>query len=96
MPLKFAANLSFMFQEEQNLSNRYGAAKEAGFKFVEIGFPYDCGESFETLANAKKAAGLEQVLINSYPGNIALSEQLENRGPNIFSVKKGIILVRIL
>ncbi|XP_041360095.1 putative hydroxypyruvate isomerase [Gigantopelta aegis] len=74
MSLKFAANLSFMFQEEQNLSKRYRAAKDAGFKFVEVGFPYDCGESLESIVNAKKEAGIEQVLVNAYPGDLKNGE----------------------
>jgi hypothetical protein len=66
MPLKFAANISMMFQEKGSLAERYSAAKNAGFKFVEAVFPYS--ESCESLAAAKSASGLEQVLINSYPG----------------------------
>ncbi|KAK7099716.1 putative hydroxypyruvate isomerase [Littorina saxatilis] len=69
MPLKFAANLSMMFQEIATVAERYKAAKDAGFQYVEVAFPYH--ESMESLSSAKKAAGLEQILINSYPGDIS-------------------------
>ena len=66
MPLKFAANLSMMFQEIATVAERYKAAKDAGFKFVEVCFPYH--ESIESLSKAKTESGLEQILINSCPG----------------------------
>ena len=66
MPLKFCANLSFMFQETASLLERYGLAKEAGFKAVECAFPYDYG--VEKVVEAKKNAGVEQILINAYVG----------------------------
>lgn len=66
MPLKFAANLSMMFQEIPTLSERYKAAKDAGFMFVECAFPYD--ESIESLRSARTAAGLDHVLTVGYPG----------------------------
>jgi len=68
MPLKFAANLSFMFTEYPSLESRYEAAQKAGFKYVEFAFPYD--EDMEVLKNAKEKAGLEQVLINGFPGDL--------------------------
>ena len=48
------------------MAERYKAAKDAGFQFVEVSFPYR--ESIESLSNARRESGLEQVLINSYPG----------------------------
>lgn len=66
MPLKFCANLSFMFQESSSLLERYELAKKAGFKGVEVGFPYDF--TSDQVVDAKKKSGLEQVLINVYPG----------------------------
>lgn len=66
MPLKFAANLSMMFQEIATVAERYKAAKDAGFEFVEVCFPYH--ESIESLSQAKTASGVEQILINSHPG----------------------------
>ncbi|KAK3584574.1 hypothetical protein CHS0354_024622 [Potamilus streckersoni] len=68
MPLKFAANISMLFNEIQGLANRFAAAKEAGFKFVECTFPYS--EPKEDLAAARKCAGLEHVLMNGWPGNM--------------------------
>jgi len=68
MPLKFAANLSFMFQELPSLQARYAAAKKAGFQYVEFAFPYS--ESVDDLQKAKEAAELEQVLINAFPGDV--------------------------
>ncbi|KAK6179010.1 hypothetical protein SNE40_011466 [Patella caerulea] len=67
MPLKFAANLSFMFQELPSLSSRYDAAKKAGFRFVETAFPF--GLDSDELSTAKTKSGLDQVLINAYQGN---------------------------
>ncbi len=64
--LKFAANLSMMFSEAGGLLERYAAAKTAGFQAVECAFPYDF--SVEELVNAKETAGVEQVLINTFPG----------------------------
>ncbi len=55
-----------MFQESSSLLERYGLAKAAGFKAVEAAFPYDFTK--EELVSAKEAAGLEQVLINAFPG----------------------------
>jgi hydroxypyruvate isomerase len=68
MPLKFAANISMMFQELSSLEDRYAAAKDAGFKYVELTFPYS--ESVEKLKAARENSGLEQVLINAFPGDL--------------------------
>ena len=67
MSLKFCANLSFMFQSEtSDLLERYRLAKNAGFKAVEVAFPYDILE--EVLKEVKERTGLEQVLLNTFPG----------------------------
>lgn len=68
MPLKFCANLSFMFQESSSLLERYELARKAGFKAVETGFPYDFAS--DEVKEAKLKSGLEQVLINVYPGKV--------------------------
>ncbi|BFY99138.1 hypothetical protein BsWGS_02177 [Bradybaena similaris] len=68
MPLKFAANISMMFQEIPTLEGRYAAARNAGFKYVELTFPY--GEPADNLKAALESAGLQQVLINAYPGDL--------------------------
>lgn len=64
--LKFCANLSMMFQEVP-LAQRFRAAKEAQFKAVEMAFPYEM--SAQDIANIKEESGLEQVLINVFPGS---------------------------
>jgi hydroxypyruvate isomerase len=66
MPLKFAANISMLFQEIPTLVGRFKAAKEAGFRFTECTFPYN--EGSEELGEACKEAGLQHVLINNWSG----------------------------
>lgn len=66
MPLKFAANISMLFQEIPTLVSRFKAAKDAGFKYVECTFPYS--EGMEELGEAREAAGVEHVLVNGWPG----------------------------
>eukprot|EP00094_Tigriopus_californicus_P013267 TCALIF_12831-PA protein Name:"Similar to Hyi Putative hydroxypyruvate isomerase (Mus musculus)" AED:0.12 eAED:0.12 QI:8/0.5/0.66/1/1/1/3/114/201 len=63
--LKFCANLSMMFQEVP-LAQRFNAAKEAQFKAVEMAFPYEM--SAQEIARIKEESGLEQILINVFPG----------------------------
>ena len=66
MPLKFAANLSFLWAELPYL-DRFDAAAEAGFEAVEVLFPYDLAVS-ET-RRALSANGLRMLLINAPPPN---------------------------
>ncbi|PSN55402.1 putative hydroxypyruvate isomerase [Blattella germanica] len=68
MPLKFCANLTFMFQETSNLLERYALAKRAGFSAVECAFPYDY--QVEEVVKAKQEAGVEQILINTFVGDV--------------------------
>ncbi|XP_038057883.1 putative hydroxypyruvate isomerase [Patiria miniata] len=68
MPLKFAANLSMLFKEIPDLAERYSAAKRAGFQAVEVSFPYEC--PVEKLVEVKEKEGMQQVLINSFPGDV--------------------------
>lgn len=72
MPLKFAANLSMLFQDIPSIASRFMAAKSAGFKYTECTFPYE--EGIEELSDARKAAGVEHVLINSWPGRMGKGE----------------------
>lgn len=74
--MKLCANLSFMFQEEEDLVARsvlilififdimtiarYRAAHQAGFSAVEVAHPYN--EDMETLARVLKETGLKQVI----------------------------------
>ncbi|XP_053101424.1 putative hydroxypyruvate isomerase [Hemicordylus capensis] len=66
-PLRFAANLAWLFQEQATLPLRMEAAARAGFRAVELGFPYDCDAA--ELRAAAERAGLEVVLLNTPPGN---------------------------
>lgn len=66
--LKIAANLTFLFTELP-MSNRFAAAKEAGFSGVEILFPYDL--PVKELSEAAKHDGLEFVSLNTPPANWA-------------------------
>jgi len=72
MPFKLSANISMLFHEAGPLVNRYAAAKEAGFEGVEAGFIYDVPA--EELAAAREAAGIQQTLINGYPGKTEAGE----------------------
>ncbi|XP_048353122.1 putative hydroxypyruvate isomerase [Sphaerodactylus townsendi] len=67
VPLRFAANLAWMFQEQPTLPQRIEAAARAGFRAAELGFPYACSAS--ELRAAAERAGLEVVLLNTPPGN---------------------------
>ena len=70
--LKFAANISLLFTEE-NFMDRFAKAAENGFKGVEILFPY--GHPVDELQAALKEYSLEQVLLNSPPGNMEQGER---------------------
>ncbi|MFN7190840.1 MAG: TIM barrel protein, partial [Rhodospirillales bacterium] len=63
---KFAANLSFLYNEHAFL-DRFAAAAADGFRAVEFLFPYD--ETPARVAAAANAAGVAIVLFNLPPGN---------------------------
>jgi len=65
--MKFSANLSFLFPEFASLEERYQAASYAGFRGVEVAFPYSVPAS--RLKEIKESVGLEQVLLNTEPGD---------------------------
>ncbi|XP_003220293.2 putative hydroxypyruvate isomerase [Anolis carolinensis] len=67
-PLRLAANLAWLFQEEATLAGRMEAAGRAGFRAAELAFPYAQGAP-EELRAAAEGAGLEVVLLNTPPGN---------------------------
>jgi hydroxypyruvate isomerase len=69
---RFAANLSFLFQEVPFLE-RFEAAARVGFAGVECLFPYEFPP--ETLAERLHASGLEQVLFNLPPGDWEAGER---------------------
>ncbi len=62
---RFAANLSFLYNEHPFLE-RFAAAAADGFAGVEFLFPY--AWTPEALAAPLQAAGLQQVLFNAPPG----------------------------
>jgi hydroxypyruvate isomerase len=70
--LKFAANLSFLFNEVPFME-RFTAAAAAGFQGVEYLFPYD--EDKDAIALALRTNGLENVLFNLPPGDWAAGER---------------------
>jgi 2-dehydrotetronate isomerase len=69
---KFAANLSFIFQEVEFL-DRFAAAARSGFKAVEYLTPYD--HSPEAIAEQLSRHDLEQALFNMPPGDWAAGER---------------------
>ncbi len=69
---RFAANLSMMFNEVPFLE-RFSAAATAGFHAVEFAFPYD--HPVQAIADQLERHGLENVLFNLPPGNLAAGER---------------------
>jgi len=71
--LKFAANLEFLFtRESAGLVDRIKLAADAGFKGIELACPYDISPS--VLSSAKESSCVEQVLLNSWPGDISAGD----------------------
>lgn len=68
---RFAANLSMMFADRPFLE-RFKAAADAGFKYVEYLFPYEYPA--EVLKKLLDDHGLKQVLFNTAPGEPARGE----------------------
>ncbi|XP_059776717.1 putative hydroxypyruvate isomerase isoform X4 [Balaenoptera ricei] len=66
-PLRFSANVSWLFSELPGLPARLRAAGSSGFEAAEVGWPY--GEPPEALARAAREVGLQLVLINTPPGD---------------------------
>lgn len=69
---RFAANLSFLFQEEPFL-DRFAAAAAQGFAAVEFLFPYDYAPA--AVASAARDAGVSVALFNAPPGDWAAGER---------------------
>uniref|UniRef100_A0A3Q3WRF5 Putative hydroxypyruvate isomerase n=1 Tax=Mola mola TaxID=94237 RepID=A0A3Q3WRF5_MOLML len=67
-PLKFCANISWLFTEFPDFSQRIYAAASAGFQAVEAAWLYDTDVS--ELQRAREATGVEVVLINTPPGDV--------------------------
>ncbi|WAI84669.1 MULTISPECIES: 2-oxo-tetronate isomerase [Achromobacter] len=70
--LKFAANLSMMYQEHAFL-DRYAAAASDGFMGVECMFPY--AEPAAFVRERMDAVGVSQVLFNAPPGVTSRGER---------------------
>src|SRR4051812_29502164 len=69
---KFAANITMMFTEWPFI-DRIEAAAQAGFRAVELQYPYD--HPPETIAAKLRTHAVENVLFNAAPGNIAAGER---------------------
>jgi 2-dehydrotetronate isomerase len=69
---RFDANLSFLFNEVAFL-DRFAAAAHAGFRAVEFGDAYEYPA--KELSSRLAANGLEQVSINTPPGNVSAGDR---------------------
>uniref|UniRef100_A0A3P9H250 Putative hydroxypyruvate isomerase n=1 Tax=Oryzias latipes TaxID=8090 RepID=A0A3P9H250_ORYLA len=67
-PLKFCANVSWIFTELPDLSRRIQAAAAAGFQAVEAAWILD--SNLQELQRVKESAGVELVLLNTPPGDL--------------------------
>jgi hydroxypyruvate isomerase len=72
MPLRFAPNLTMLYNEAPFLE-RFALAAEAGFQAVEFLFPYEYGAA--PIRQQLDAHGLRPVLFNINPGNFAGGER---------------------
>lgn len=70
--MRFAANLSMLFPELEVLQ-RFRAAAEAGFKQVELLFPWLYG--LDAIERELKDHGLEMALFDTDPGDFAAGER---------------------
>jgi hydroxypyruvate isomerase len=69
---RFSANLSFLFTEVPFLE-RFRAAADAGFTAVEFAWAYE--HPVEAIVAAARTSGVEVVLINAPPGNLAAGDR---------------------
>ena len=65
--MKLAANISWLFKEEACLLKRIALAEKAGFKHIELAWPYQY--SVSEFKAAVDASSVNVVLINTAPGN---------------------------
>lgn len=70
--LRFATSINLMFNEVP-LTQRFAAAKKAGFDAVEVQYPYSI--SIEEMKAAIASAGVEVVLMNTPQGDAAAGER---------------------
>ena len=61
--MKLAANISWLFKEEPDLLKRLRLAKNNGFDYVELAWPFEY--SIDQFVNAVNLAGVKIVLINT-------------------------------
>lgn len=66
MKLKFAANLNWLFKENETFQERYTVAAKAGFQAIETADPYHF--PLEALVQCKESSKVEHVLMNGWPG----------------------------
>ncbi|XP_059922915.1 putative hydroxypyruvate isomerase isoform X1 [Gadus macrocephalus] len=66
--LKFCANISWLYTELPDLTQRICAAASDGFKAVEAAWPYDT--KIEHIQRARNDNGVKVVLINTPPGDM--------------------------
>ncbi|XP_070688512.1 putative hydroxypyruvate isomerase isoform X2 [Pempheris klunzingeri] len=71
-PLKFCANISWLFSELPDFSQRMYAAASAGFQAVEAAWLYE--SDLQELQKAREATGVEVVLINTPPGDLGAGD----------------------
>ncbi|HEX6136439.1 MAG TPA: 2-oxo-tetronate isomerase [Casimicrobiaceae bacterium] len=69
---RFAANLSFLFDEVPFLE-RFGEAAHAGFRAVEFAFAYDY--RIDELVAKQREHRLDVVLLNAPPGNLEAGDR---------------------
>ena len=56
--MKLAANISWLFKEEPDLLKRLKLAKDNGFDYVELAWPFEY--SIDEFVNAVNLAGVKQ------------------------------------
>lgn len=86
-PLRFCANISWLFTELPDFSQRIYAAVSAGFQAVEAAWLYD--SDLLELQRAREATGVEVVLINTPPGK-------HQQGLTLRSSQQLFVLARLL
>ncbi|XP_075688778.1 putative hydroxypyruvate isomerase [Rhinoderma darwinii] len=71
-PLRFAANISWLFQDIPDLPGRITAAARAGFQAVEVAWPY--AADLGAMSAALRKNNVELVLINTPAGDVPARE----------------------
>ena len=89
---KFAANLSYLFQEYK-IFDRFKAAEDHGFEAIEYQFPYQ--DNINKLTRSLYSTKLKVKLINAPAGDISIGQKGLAGLPNnttefLKSIKKGI------